>query len=95
MTPLARDSPSIQGDVPGPDPARAPPSKAVAGGARLSGAAGGGLPCFGKVRDAERHCPRSEACLVKVGAGAILPLFCPTDPHRATRTRITLNEQSL
>ena len=38
---LARDSPSIQGDVPGPDPARAPPSKAAAGGARLSGAAGG------------------------------------------------------
>src|SRR5215218_1561270 len=28
--PVTRDSPSIQGDVPGPDPARAPPSKAVA-----------------------------------------------------------------
>jgi hypothetical protein len=28
--PLARDSPSIQGDVPGPDPARAPPNKAIA-----------------------------------------------------------------
>jgi hypothetical protein len=30
------------GGCPWPDPARAPPSKAVAGGARLSGAAGGG-----------------------------------------------------
>jgi hypothetical protein len=29
--PVTRDSPSIQGDVPGPDSARAPPSKAVAG----------------------------------------------------------------
>jgi hypothetical protein len=28
--PLTRDSPSIQGDVPGPDPARAPPNKAIA-----------------------------------------------------------------
>jgi hypothetical protein len=43
--PLTRDSPSTQGDVPGLDPARAPPSKAVARRARLSGAAGGGLPC--------------------------------------------------
>ena len=28
--PLTRDSPSIQGDVPGPDPAGAPPNKAIA-----------------------------------------------------------------
>jgi hypothetical protein len=28
--PLTRDSPPIQGDVPGPDPARAPPNKAIA-----------------------------------------------------------------
>ena len=28
--PVTRDSPSIQGDVPGPDPARAPPNKAIA-----------------------------------------------------------------
>jgi hypothetical protein len=28
--PLTRDSPSTQGDVPGPDPARAPPNKAIA-----------------------------------------------------------------
>jgi hypothetical protein len=27
---VTRDSPSIQGDVPGPDPARAPPNKAIA-----------------------------------------------------------------
>ena len=26
--------------------------------------------------------------------GAILPTFCPTEPHRAARTRITLNSQS-
>lgn len=26
--------------------------------------------------------------------GAILPTFCPTDPHRAAQTRITLNSQS-
>jgi hypothetical protein len=35
--PVTRDSPSIQGDVPGPDPARAPPSKAVAGRGSLVG----------------------------------------------------------
>jgi hypothetical protein len=48
--PVARDSPSIQGDVPGPDPARAPPSKAIAMA---------GLACPGKVRQAERRCPAS------------------------------------
>ena len=26
--------------------------------------------------------------------GAILPTFCPTNPHRAAPTRITLNSQS-
>ena len=41
---LVRDSPSIQGDVPGPDPARAPPNKAIApAGLACRGAAGGGL----------------------------------------------------
>jgi hypothetical protein len=49
------------GDVPGPDPARALPSKAVAGRVRLSGAAGGDLPC--KVRDAERRCPHERGVL--------------------------------
>ena len=39
---VTRDSPSIQGDVPGPDPARAPLTRRLPGGARLSGAAGGG-----------------------------------------------------
>jgi hypothetical protein len=47
---MTRDSPSIEGDVPGPDPARALPSKAVAGRGSLVGAAGGGLPCLRKVR---------------------------------------------
>jgi hypothetical protein len=31
--------------------------------------------------------------LVYIGAGGILPLFCPTDLHRAARTRTTLNDQ--
>jgi hypothetical protein len=77
-------------------PPGAPPSKAVAGGARLSGAAGGGLPWPGKVRDAEHRRPHERACLAYVGAGAssMLPLFCPTDLHRAARTRISLNDQS-
>jgi hypothetical protein len=26
--------------------------------------------------------------------GTILPTFCPTEPHRAAQTRITLNSQS-
>jgi hypothetical protein len=67
-TPLTRDSPSIQGDVPGPDPARAPPSKAVAGGARLSGAAGGGLPCQARSATRSATAPASGACLVHVWA---------------------------
>jgi hypothetical protein len=41
--PVTRDSPSILGDVPGPDPARAPPNKAIARAGSLSGVAGGGL----------------------------------------------------
>ena len=81
--PVTRDSPSIQGDVPGPDPARAPPSKAVAGGVRLSGAAGGGLPCQARSAMRRAAAPRA-ACLVYVGAGAILrysaQLTC-TEPH--------------
>jgi hypothetical protein len=64
--PLTRDSPSIQGDVPGPDPARAPPSKAVAGGARLSGAAGGGLPCQARPATRSAAAPTSGRCLVHV-----------------------------
>jgi hypothetical protein len=84
-TPVTRDSPSIQGDVPGPDPARAPPSKAVAGGARLSGAAGGGLPCLGKVRDAARRCPPSGRAWSTFGPHAIgtqrfVTVMLPTVP---------------
>jgi hypothetical protein len=69
--PLTRDSPSIQGDVPGPDPARAPPSKAVAGGARLSGAAGGGLPCQARPAMRSAAAPGERACLVHVWCHAI------------------------
>jgi hypothetical protein len=43
--PVTRDSPSIQGDVSGPDPARASPSKAVAGRGSLVGGSRRGLPC--------------------------------------------------
>ena len=52
--PLTGDSPSIQGDVPGPDPARAPPTKAVARRARLSGGSrwGSTLPRQGPRRGA-------------------------------------------
>jgi hypothetical protein len=80
---LARDSPSIQGDVPGPDPARAPPSKAAAGRVRLSGAAGGGLPCLGKVRHARSAAaPASESCLSTFGPHAIGTERSPTVPQR-------------
>jgi hypothetical protein len=37
----------------------------------LSGAAGGGLPCLGKVRDAERRCPHRRGILVHVWSTAI------------------------
>jgi len=57
---VTRDSPSIQGDVPGPDPARAPLTRRLPGGARLSGAAGGGSTLPAKVRQAERRCPRER-----------------------------------
>jgi hypothetical protein len=65
------------------------------GGARLSGAAGEGLPSLDKVRDGGAPLPHERACLVYAGAGGILPLFCPTDLHRAARTRTTLNDEPL
>jgi len=40
-----RDSPSIQGDVPGPDPARAPPTKAIAQAGLACRGSRRGLPC--------------------------------------------------
>src|SRR5215218_2147008 len=44
--PVTRDSPSIQGDVPGPDPARAPPNKAIAqAGLACRGQPAGVSPC--------------------------------------------------
>jgi hypothetical protein len=57
---VTRDSPSIQGDVPGPDPARAPPSKAVAGWGSLVGGSRRGFPLPAKVRHAERRCPHER-----------------------------------
>src|SRR5918995_7540300 len=57
---VTRDSPSIQGDVPGPDPARAPPSKAVAGRGSLVGGSRLGSTLSGKVRNAARRCPRER-----------------------------------
>ena len=48
----------------------------------------------GEVREAERRCPHERVCLIHVGVGAILPVFCPTDLNRAARTRITLHDQS-
>jgi hypothetical protein len=69
--PLTRDSPSTQGDVPGPDPARAPlPRRSPRWGSPV-GAAGGGLPCLGKVRHAERRCPASGRAWSTVGPHAI------------------------
>ena len=64
--PLARDSPSIQGDVPGPDPARAPPNKAIAQAGLACRGSRRGSPLPAKVRDVERRCPRKRAGLVHV-----------------------------
>jgi hypothetical protein len=61
--PVTRDSPSIQGDVPGPDPARAPPNKAIA----RAGLACRGQPAgvsLASARSARRSAaaPTSGAC---------------------------------
>ena len=61
---VTRDSPSIQGDVPGPDPARAPLTRRLPGGARLSGAAGGGLPCQPRSARRSAAAPASVTSLV-------------------------------
>jgi hypothetical protein len=63
--PVTRDSPSIQGGVPGPDPARDTLARRLPGGARLSGAAGGGLPCQARSAMRSAAAPRA-ACLVHV-----------------------------
>ena len=54
--------------------------------------AGVSLPA--KVREAERRCPRERECAWATSASAILPVFCPTDLHRAARARITMNHRS-
>jgi hypothetical protein len=55
--PLTRDSPPIQGDVPGPDPARAPLTRRSPGRGSLVGGSRRGSPLPAKVRQAERRCP--------------------------------------
>jgi hypothetical protein len=55
--PQTRDSPPIQGDVPGPDPARAPPNKAIAQAGLACRGSRRGSPLPAKVRQAERRCP--------------------------------------
>jgi hypothetical protein len=67
---------------------RSPRRGSLVGGSRR----GSTLPA--KVRQAERRCPRERVCLVHAGAGAILPMFCPTDLHRAARACTTPNDQS-
>ena len=61
--PVARDSPSIQGDVPGPDPARAPPTKAIAQAGLACRGQPAGVYLAAKVRDA--------ACRPRAGVGAL------------------------
>ena len=70
--PLARDSPSIQGDVPGPDPARAPPNKAIA----QAGLACRGQPAgvyLASARSATRSAaaPTSGRCRSTIGPHGI------------------------
>ena len=68
-TPLTRDSPCIQGDVPGPDPARAPPSKAVARRGSLVGGSRRGSTLPAKVRPGGAPLPpASGTCPVSVWA---------------------------
>jgi hypothetical protein len=70
--PVARDSPSIQGDVPGPDPARAPPNKAIA----QAGLACRGQPAgvyLASARSATRSAaaPTSGTCRSTIGPHGI------------------------
>ena len=61
--PLATDSPPIQGDVPGPDPARAPPNKAIARAGLACRGQLAGSPLLAKVRDAEGRCPHRRSII--------------------------------
>jgi hypothetical protein len=62
---VTRDSPSTQGDVPGPDPARAPPTKAMLRRGSLVGGSRRGSTLPAKVRQAGAAVP-GERCLVHV-----------------------------
>jgi len=66
-TSVTRDSPSIQGDVPGPNPARAPLARRLPGRGSLVGGnrRGSTLPAQGPLRRGAAV-PVSEACLVHV-----------------------------
>src|SRR5215218_4779753 len=69
--PVTRDSPSIQRDVPGPDPARAPPNKAIAQAGLLVGGSGGGLPCLARSAARSAAAPTGGACWSTFGPHAI------------------------
>ena len=66
--PVTRDSPSTQGDVPGPDPARAPPNKAIAPA---------GLACRGQPAGASLSPPRTTNTLRSPGKAVLAWLSMP------------------
>jgi hypothetical protein len=62
--PLTRDSPSIQGDVPGPDPARAPLARRSPGRGSLVGGSWRGSPCQPRSAKRSAAAPASGTYLV-------------------------------
>jgi hypothetical protein len=85
--PVVRDSPSIQGDVPGPDPARAPltrrsPRRLACRGSRR----GSTLPA--KVREAQHRCPRERG-----GPGPRL-VHIPAEPSGSQRSPVVSSDRS-
>jgi hypothetical protein len=63
--PVTRDSP-YTGGCPWPRPRQGSSTRRLPGGARLSGAASGGLPCPPRVATRSAAAPRERACLVHV-----------------------------
>ena len=57
--PVTRDSPSTQGDVPGPDPARAPPNKAIARAGLACRGSRRGSPCQPRSATRSAAAPRA------------------------------------
>jgi hypothetical protein len=76
--PLATDSPSILGDVPGPDPARAPPNKASPGRGSLVGGSRRGSPC--QARSAMR-----SAAAPRAGVPGPRLVHMPSEPSGSLR----------